>query len=391
MTTEPGEPTPGLGLESGLESGPVSAPVRMVLERLETLLDAGLPQDQASLDAVLAALGEADAYAALARLAVDPEDAEHAPLVALLLSPGPQVKRLLEPVLAAADLDKTQAEELAERLAARRTKGRAKGQTGGAGQALALLPDGALVQLAAPAEGLRCFVRRLRPQATAPAELRAVIARRCGTELGLALCVLLRHSRLDWTPEQLLFVLTLLDRARLADSRQADWRLTGGGPEGDHGPEPDDLAGLLAWAVGFLDTCGQAAGLRADGLLPDGLRIAPHTAPQTFNLRSALAARRQALLAQLRQAEHMEEAMARGNYETLLAQGVRFAHVHGPDARAELAFLERAGLLALGLPVEELGAELGAASAAQDGVHVRDLGQADDVQALLRLLPGAEG
>jgi len=302
-------------------------------EELCVLLADGLPQDQASLDAVLAALGETDARAAFGLLAADPDSAEHAPLVALLLSPGPDALCALEPALQRADLDAAGALALAEEVVRRLGDGRVR----------ALLPDGSRAEIPAGPDGLRAFVRRLRPEATAPAELLGILARRGGAGLaaGLAvdlavdLAVGLRHCRLDWTPERVFFLGALLERADMAQ---------------------DDLAGLAAWATGFLDACG--------------LPFAP---------RQALARRRQALLAQLRQAEALEEALARGSYEILMSQGLRLAHVHGPDARAELALLERAGQLVLGLPGQAL-----------DGLSRRDLGRAEDARELLRLLPGLE-
>lgn len=313
-------------------------------QEIRLVLVGGLPQDQATLDTVLVALGETDIRAALARLAADPEDSEHAPLVALLLSPGPAAMRRLEFALTGADVGVGEALELAE-LVAQGFNGHGRGKDTGSGRVLVLLPDGSGAEVAAPADGLRAFVRRLRPEATAPAELRAILARRCGAGLAVELAVLLRHCRLAWTPERVFFVGALLERAPVP--------LEGAAVEVSG---RDGLPDLLAWATGFLEDIG---------LQPE--------------FRRALAARRQALLAQLRQAEFMEEAFARGNYETLLSQGLRFAHVHGPDVRAELVHLERAGHLVLGLPGEAL-----------DGVGVRDLGCAEDAQALLRLLPGLE-
>jgi hypothetical protein len=310
-------------------------------------LERGVPQDQATLDTVLATLGQADAHAALALLAADPEASEHAPLVALLFSPGPTLLRGLEPALARADVDAQEALAVAERVVQR-----VAALLGPLPALLpALLPEGTRAGLRASAEGLRAFVRRLSPQATAPAELRALLARRCGPEpeggpeggldrglageLAVDLAVLLRHCRLVWTPERVFFIATLLERAELGT---------------------DDLPGLLAWATGFLDLGGWPLGLRR-----------------------ALAGRRQALLAQLQQAEFLEQALARGSYETLMAQGLRLAHVHGPEVRAELGHLERAAVLVLGLP-----------GAALDGVNVCDLGLAEDMDALLRLFPGPE-
>ncbi len=311
--------------------GPAQAASELLADLLAKLLTIGLPQDQASLDLVLAALGEpsrgADPVVALARLRAGPDTAEHAHLTALLLSPGPLVLRALEPALAQADLDAAGGEALAEALAQRLADGR--------GRVLALLPDGSKAELPASAEGLRVFVRRLRPAATAPAELRAILNLRCEPEQAAELAVLLRHSRLAWTPGDVFFLATLLARAD---------------------PRADDLPGLVAWATGFLGASGPG-----------------------FEPRRELALRRQALLAQLRQAQFLDEALARGSYETLISQGLRLAHVHGPDIRAELGHLERAGMLVLGL-----------SGAALDGFMVRDLGQAGDASALLRLLPGPE-
>ena len=326
------------------KGGNMTPALRALADTLQGVLARGLAQDQATLDTVLAALGEADARAALARLAADPEASEHAALLALLLSPDAALLRELEPALCRAELDAASAQALADMLA----ESFATEQGRAVHRVPALLPDGSLAELAATPDGLRAFVRRLRPEATAPADLRDSIARRCtpmlGAELGAKLGVILRHCRLAWTPTRVFFLGTLLERAD---------------------PKTDDLPGLLAWAAGFLEDVGAEPELRPS-LRPD--------------MRRNLAARRHALLAQLRQAEFMEEALARGNYETLMSQGLRFAHVHGPDVRAQLAFLERTAKLALGLAGEAL-----------DEVSVRDLGQAENAEELLRLLgPGED-
>ncbi|MDO9631676.1 MAG: hypothetical protein Q7I92_07250 [Humidesulfovibrio sp.] len=325
------------------------AALRALADAIAATLARGLPQDQGTLDTVLAALGDPDEpgkmdiRTALALLAADPEASEHAPLLALLLSPDPSVLRGLEPALALADLRADEALALAERVVERLAGDQERAPV----LLSALLPDGSRAELYASADGVRAFVRRLRPEATAPEELRGIIARRFTPELGAELSVILRHCRLGWTPGHVFFLGTLLERAE---------------------PRADDLPGLLAWAAGFLEDVDAEPGSSSGS--------APGRPP---DLRGKLAARRQALQSQLRQAEFMEEAMARGNYETLMSQGLRFAHVHGPDVRDQLAFLERAARLALGLAGEAL-----------DGVSVRDLGRAEDAEELLRLLPGLD-
>jgi hypothetical protein len=288
-------------------------------------LEAGLDLDASAVDALCSVLGEGDAARALALLAADPECCENAPFAALLFSPGRAAMLELEPALAAAGLDPAGAENLAEAAAARL-----------AGRLLpVLLPGGGAAAYPAAAEDVRGYVRRLRPAATPPEGLRAVLARRLPPDAAVELAVTLRHSRLDWTPEREFFLATLLERAN---------------------PDFDDLPGLTAWAAGFLDLEG----------------------PGPFDPRAALAGRRQALEAQLRQAEAAERALSVGSFETRMSQGLRLGHVHGPAVRRELEFLDRACRLVLGVA----GAALEAG-----GPAVRDLGAAEDLEELLRLMP----
>ena len=303
----------------------MAPPARSVPQTAQAIaahLEAGLPQDRAGLDAICQTLGEPDAARALDILAADPESSDAAPLVALLFSPGPETRRVLEPVLAQAGLDAQGAEQLAQETARLATE---------PGRAAALLPGGARVTLAPSVRDITGFVRRLRPEATAPAELRTVLTRRFAPveqALFLEICAALRHSRLAWTPARVFFLSLLLEKA---DGRE--------------------LPGLLAWAAGFLDLAG-----------PD------------FSPRAALMLRRQALLAQLRQAEAQEEATTRGSFEVRLSQGLRMGHLHAPDLRAELVHLDRACALVLGIGGEALS-----------DVSVLDLGEVLDADGLLRL------
>jgi len=365
---------------------------RAALALAEHLQD-GLPLDADSLGVILRTLGQDDPARALELLEADPESSDAAPLLALVYSPGPDTRRAMEPALAAMDAvpdearsggkppasaqapcmaDET-ADEATDALpacAADRTKASARvpacddicglvnelvnelvcGLANGltrihvARRARLLLPDGLTLELSPRKEDLAGLVQRLRPGATAPKELRGVIARRfaqAGADeaaLALDLAVLLRHSRLAWTPGQEFFLSTLLERA-------------GAG---------DDLRALAAWAVGFLDL--EAAFGRAE-----------------FSPAAALAARRQALLLQLRQAEAQEMALERGSFEVRMSQGQRLGHVHGPEVRAELALLDRACRLVLGRTLEEM-----------PEVRALDLGRAQTVEELLRLMPGLE-
>lgn len=296
-------------------------------EALAAHLAQGLPLDAESLATILEALGESDPGQAFARLAADPEASEHAPLLALAFSPGQATRRALEPALARAGLDAQGARRLGRRVA--------QGLAHGAPVVL-LLPDGSRLAPPLPAAELAAlaeeFVRRLRPEATAPPELRRVLAERCAGErarLGLDLAVALRHCRLDWTPGRVFFAAALLERAG----------------------EQEDIEALLAWALWFLDLTG------------------PELEP-----RQALSQRRQTVVGLLRQAEAQEEELERGSFELRASQGRRSGHLHGPDLRAELALLDTACLLVLGLPGEALDPA------------ARDLGQAADAQELLRLL-----
>lgn len=309
--------------------------MRRAATEIAAHLAQGLPLDADSLATILEVLGEADPVHAFARLAADPETAEHAPLLALAFSPGQASRRALEPTLALAGLEADGARELAEQVAKR---------VANDATVSLLLPDGSRLAPELPAPELAArveeFVRRLRPESTAPPELRRILAERSAegrTGLGLDmaadladdLAVALRHCRLEWSPGRVFFVAALLERSQ----------------------EQDDIAALVAWAAWFLALAG-----------PD------------FDPRQALRGRRQALVSQLRQAEAQEEALEGASFEVRMSQGLRSGYVHGPDLRAELALLNRACRLVLGVSGETLGA------------NERDLGEAADPQELLRLM-----
>lgn len=293
----------------------------------------GLTLRPEDAEALRQATGRDDAAQALRLLAADADSCLAAPLLALVYSPGPEDMRALEPVLDAANIDAEGASEL-EDAAARLVA---------AGGSRLRLPDGTFAALSPSEDDVRAYVRRLRPGATPPPELRARLPR-FGPEAAAGLGVLLRHSRLAWSPARTFLLATLLDRMDASGTDSAD------GADG-----ADGAPVLVAWAVRFLDMF-----------------------PPDLSPRQALAARRRALEAGLRQAEFQERATAVGNFETRLSQGLRFGHVHGPDVRAELRLLDRASRLVLGLE----GAAL------DRPPEERNLGQAEGPADLLRLLDG---
>jgi hypothetical protein len=291
---------------------------------LAAYLKSGLPLDADSLSAILQTLGEPDPARALAQLAADPEACEHAPLVALLFSPGAETRRDLEPALTEADINEEHAAKLACSV----------GVLAAAAGVGLLLPQGQRLDYPARPEDAEGFVLRLRPGATPPPELRRIIAEHCGDEaLRRELCALLRHSRLNWSPARVFFLATLLERAA----------------------EADDLPALTAWILGFLDLTGEI-----------------------FDPRAALRERRAALTQMLRHADAFEDACDKASFEVRMSQGQRQGHVHAPDVLAGLALLDRACELVLGVRGENL-------EYAAQPVRL-DLGQAEDTKELLRLL-----
>lgn len=287
-------------------------------------LRAGMALGAQALELVREALdlpgGEPLGAASLALSARDSSELGH--LAALLLQPDADLLARLEPDLALACAGEP---DLARELALLAESGalavtlRVQG-----GETLEILPT---------PEEARELARRLRPQATAPEELRLVLARRFAPAEAARLGALLRHCRLEWNGGRVFFLSALLERL------DAD---------------RDEAGALVSWAAHFLAL------------------LEPGEGP-----RPGLARRRRALEGQLRQAQFAEEALLRGSYEVRMAQGQRLGHVHGPDVEAELALLDRASLLVLGVP----GAVLDAP------VAVRDLGRAEGVADLIRLMP----
>lgn len=334
--------------------------VREAADAVAQALTAGLGLDAHSLQTLREATGADEAAKAIELALGGRHTSELAPLAALLFSPDVGLQDRLELELARQDLNEAEAEALAG-LLAQRAEGGALPVT--LLLPATLLPPVALSQsqrltLAPTPEEAHALARRLRPEATAPAELREILARRLGNGSPLArrLGALLRHCRLRWTPERVFFLATLLERAEVDTADRAD-----------------DLPALTAWATGFLDICGSP-----------------------LHPREQLTARRQALEAQLRQAHFAEQATEAGSYEVRMSQGQRMGHVHGPQVQAELALLDRACALVLGLAGADLArfAARGGPDVYNVGIRdldirdlgIRDLGSAQNAEELLALL-----
>lgn len=274
------------------------------LDRLVTAvaaqLEAGLPQDAAVAHFIRSTYGDLPP-AKLAALVADADDPQAASLVELLLFPGEDTARLLEPALAAADLDAAGAAALAERLGAAAT------------EAVAVLPDGARLTVPLDAEAVARFVARLGPERSLPAEATAIVAARFGRDVALALAVTARRS----------------GPARLGPGAASLLRSIASRLPKDVPQAPD----ILGYVVRFL---GELAG----GHLP----------------LPALFARHGRLVAQLRRARAQEQAQAKSNFETLAMTGARLPYLHAPDIARELALAEAAIVAATGRPAPEAGA-----------------------------------
>lgn len=268
-------------------------------QAIATRLQTGLPQDAAVAHFIRSTHGDLPPQR-LAALVADGDDPQGASLAELLLFPGEDTARALEPALAAADLDAAGVAALVARLA---TSVRS---------AVAVLPDGTRLAVPLDADALERFVRRLGPGRTLPRELTALLRARFGPETALETAVAARRAGSSpWRPP-----LTSLAKTVAA-------RLPADAPRARE---------TLAYVVVFL------GGLAAGSLpLP------------------ALLARHGKLAAQLRRARQQEQALANSNFETLAMTGARLPYLHAPDIARELALAEAAILAATGRPAPDTG------------------------------------
>jgi hypothetical protein len=314
----------------------VPALERALAERLAQ----GLPLDAQSLECILQSLGEDDPARAFALLAADPDSAEHAPLLALAFSPGEETRQELEPALAQAA--GPGGRERTGRQAGRALPARCQQSSARPAAAARSPPRQTAAGPLPPGEALAGMRGGLRAAVAAlghsPAALLRVLA---GRERAQAdqLAAQLRHGRLNWTPCREFLMATLLERA---------------------GPE-DELPALTAWMLSFLDLAGEA-----------------------FEPRQALAARAAVSGRPAAPGRGPDEARERASFEVLAAQACgKGTCTRQACGGAGLVRARRAAHRG-GLPKGDGTDGDGIAGR----VRHRDLGGAEDAEALLRLLAG---
>ncbi|WP_156955691.1 hypothetical protein [Solidesulfovibrio alcoholivorans] len=272
-------------------------PALALLDAIASRFASGLPQDASVAHYIRSTHGDLPPQR-LEALVADGDDPQGASLAELLLFPGEDTARALEPALAAAALDDAGVAALAANLGQRVIR------------ATAILPDGTRLAVPVSADAAARFVSRLGPQRTLPAAAAACVAERFGDDAALALAVAARRTGpVPWTP----------GAASLA--RAVASRLPADAP---------DAQETLHYVVRFLG-----------GLAQDTLPL------------PALIARRSRLAAQLRRARQQEQAMKASNFETLAMTGARLPYLHAPDIARELALADAAILAATGRPAPD--------------------------------------
>ncbi len=296
--------------------------IRLAAEAIAQALEGGLAQSLETAASVEGVYGTREP-SALAAILAGREGGEGATLFEMLFFPDAALKASLEPILSRLACSGDEAAAVGEAAA------------GLISETIALLPEGGSLTLALSAEEVRGFVARLRLDRNPPEAVADVLDARFGAEAAARMRAAKRHSRLAWNRPREFFLSALF--------RNLD------------GDEALALE-MMDWALGYLDIIG------------------PETLPE-----GALGARWNALFSQLRLADQALDLFARGNFETLMSQGVRLPHVHADSVRREMELVDLASRALLGRSAGELArAE-------------RDLGTYDDPAALLDALGGVDG
>ncbi|WP_243367835.1 hypothetical protein [Fundidesulfovibrio soli] len=293
----------------------LSAELLPALAAVLTQLESGLPQDESVLRYAASTHADAspEALAALFALRDDPESSS---LAELLLFPGEEVQRRLEPALEAARATPEQARELELALEDAVTR------------TWAILPGGQRLELPLEAGEAAQFVRRLRPEHTAPPEALAAVERRFPGEAGLEFKIMLRHCRLEWTPQRRAYVCAVLGGLEVSARNTAD---------------------ALAWTLRHL------ADADPQGSFVDGLGAAYA-----------------ALEVNLKRARDFGRMLRTSSYEVMLSQGVRAPHLHEDGIRREMELVDMVCQAVAGRPAWTLA-----------GLGQMDMGDMDDPEALM--------
>lgn len=294
------------------------SPAEQVARAVVALLEKGVEQGQEALHYLRATHG-GDSPEDVAQALAIPDDPDSRSLVALLLFPGQEQLAALEPELRAAACTPEEA-ALAARMAEAEVEA-----------AFAVLPGGKRIPLPLEPGDVAALLLRLKPDHSPPPQLANTLLERLPAAQANRCLVLLRHCRLDWSPERVLFLTAL----------------AAGLP-----PDDPDMEDVLAWTLAWLST------------LPPRLSPADRLGPA----RAELAGR-------LRRSVDFHEALAKSSYEVMMAQGGRASLPHPEQVRREIALLDAACLAATGRPGWALM-----------GLSEIDLGTVEDEEALLKAL-----
>jgi len=289
-------------------------------------LSQGVAHDASIFEFADATHGQGSAEGVRAILA-DPDSPDAATLAGLLLFPGEALLAELEPLLEQAACSPADASQVAEAVEARCVSARAG------------LPGGELIDVPLEPGAARTFVARLRLGHNPPPVLAAVLASRYPGPESWALKARLRHCRLEWSPERIAFLASLL----------------GNMPQTKAGPG-EETRDVLDWAVGYLES-----------LPPD--------APALDHLGGRYAE----LTTLLKRAQDFHAALAKTSYEVMMAQGARVSLPQPDQVRRELALLDVVCRAVAGRPAWTLA-----------GMLEMDLGFAEDGEAVIAALGGLE-
>ena len=298
---------------------PMNTPENALACFCKDLLEDGVPISEESLRGLAATLGDCD-HGVLAGRLGDVDDAEAQPMRELLLFPDEPLARAVEGwIMERGFTAPFDHRKVADGLRGVRVN--------------FVFPDGASFSLKLDAADAQQFVARLHAHSPLPGALTAALEQAgLEHEAAVAVRVRCRRARFAWDEARAQFV------ARLVTGLQ---RLR---------TDAQHLVQVVSWVLEFCSS-----------------------APEDIPL--ALARKRDDLLRQMRQAQELEDARAKYNFETRRMLGMVEPHLDAGALQRELALLEAAAMAIGGLPL-----------ASQSLLVERDLGDCADVEAMQRAL-----